>query len=51
MRNLYLVNCEGGPGPGTGFTSFVAGERGQRIVLKSGLLPDSIPSREVIIRK
>lgn len=51
MRNLYLINCEGGPGPGTGFTSFVAGERGQRIVLKSGLLPDSIPPREVIIRK
>ncbi|MFM6953932.1 MAG: PstS family phosphate ABC transporter substrate-binding protein [Sphingobacteriaceae bacterium] len=51
MRNLYLINCEGGPGPGTGFVSFVAGERGQRIVLKSGLLPDSIPPREVIIRK
>lgn len=51
MRNLYLINCEGGPGPGTGFVTFVAGERGQRIVLKSGLLPDSIPPREVIIRK
>lgn len=50
MRNLYLINCEGGPGPGTGFVTFVAGERGQRIVLKSGLLPDSIPPREVIIR-
>ena len=51
MRNLYLINCEGGPGPGTGFVTFVAGERGQRIILKSGLLPDSIPPREVIIRK
>jgi phosphate transport system substrate-binding protein len=51
MRNLYLINCEGGPGPGTGFVTFVAGERGQRIVLKSGLLPDSIPPREISIRK
>lgn len=51
MRNLYLINCEGGPGPGTGFVTFVAGERGQRLILKSGLLPDKIPSREIIIRK
>ncbi len=51
IRNLYLINCEGGPGPGTGFVTFVAGERGQRIILKSGLLPDSIPPREVIISK
>lgn len=50
-RSLYIVNCEGGPGLGTGFASFIAGERGQRIVLKSGLLPDSIPSREINIIK
>ena len=46
-RSLYIINCEGGAGLGTGFASFIAGERGQRIVLKSGLLPDSIPSREI----
>jgi len=50
-RDLYIINCEGGAGLGTGFASFVAGERGQRIVLKSGLLPDSIPSREINIVK
>jgi ABC-type phosphate transport system substrate-binding protein len=50
-RSLYIINCEGGPGLGTGFASFMAGERGQRIVLKSGLLPDSIPPREVNIIK
>jgi phosphate transport system substrate-binding protein len=49
-RELFIINCEGGPGPGAGFASFIAGERGQRIVLKSGLLPDKIPSREIIIR-
>lgn len=50
-RELYIINCQGRSGLGTGFASFIAGERGQRIVLKSGLLPDSVPSREVIIRK
>ena len=48
-RNLYIVNGEGKSGLGTGFATFIAGERGQRIVLKSGLLPDSLPSRQVII--
>jgi len=48
-RSLYVVNCEGGAGLGTGFATFVTGDRGQRIVLKSGLLPDSIPSREINI--
>lgn len=48
-RSLYIINCEGGAGLGTGFATFLAGDRGQRIVLKSGLLPDSIPSREINI--
>ncbi len=50
-RDLFIINCQGGPGLGNGFASFLAGEQGQRIVLKSGLLPDKIPPREVIIRK
>ncbi len=50
-RNLYIINGEARTGLGTGFASFLAGERGQRIVLKSGLLPDSIPSRQVIIKQ
>jgi phosphate transport system substrate-binding protein len=49
-RGLYVINCEPRNGLGIGFASFVAGERGQKIVLKSGLLPDSIPPREIIIR-
>lgn len=49
-RNLYIINCQGGSGLGGGFASFIAGEIGQRIVLKSGLLPDSIPPREILIR-
>ena len=50
-RELYIVNVTGARGLGFGFGSFVGGERGQRLVLKSGLLPDSIPPREIIIRK
>ncbi|MEJ6981654.1 substrate-binding domain-containing protein [Pedobacter sp. P351] len=49
-RELYIINCQGGSGVGTGFAAFLASERGQRIMLKAGLLPDSIPTREVIIR-
>lgn len=50
-RNLYIMNAQGGPGLGSGFAAFLYGEQGQRIVLKSGLLPDSLPPREVRIRK
>src|SRR5690606_29608376 len=48
-RDLYLINCQGVRGLGLGFSAFLAGERGQRIILKSGLLPDSIPAREINI--
>jgi phosphate transport system substrate-binding protein len=51
MRNLYIMNGQGGPGLGSGFAAFLYGEQGQRIVLKSGLLPDSLPPREVRIKK
>lgn len=50
-RNVYIINCQAGGGLGLGFASFLAGELGQRVVLKSGLMPDSIPPREIVIRK
>jgi len=50
-RPLYIINNTGRPGLGTGFASFILGERGQRIVLRSGLLPDSIPTREISFGK
>ncbi|TAH03503.1 MAG: phosphate ABC transporter substrate-binding protein [Sphingobacteriales bacterium] len=46
-RNLYIHNCQGSAGLGTGFASFLAGELGQRIILKAGLAPDSLPSRQL----
>lgn len=47
VRDLYLINCQGRAGLGTGFASFLASEMGQRIILKSGLAPDSLPSRKI----
>ncbi|WP_220763031.1 PstS family phosphate ABC transporter substrate-binding protein [Flavobacterium sp. UMI-01] len=49
-RDLFIINCQGYSGLGMGFASFVAGERGQRIILKSGLLPVRVPSRKILIR-
>jgi phosphate transport system substrate-binding protein len=49
-RHLYIVNCQGYAGLGRGFGLFLTGERGQRIVLKSGLLPERTPGRKIMIR-
>jgi phosphate transport system substrate-binding protein len=49
-RDLYIVNCQGYSGLGMGFGSFLSGERGQRIILKSGLVPKRAPSRKILIR-
>ncbi|MBF0693942.1 MAG: substrate-binding domain-containing protein [Flavobacterium sp.] len=49
-RDLFVVDCQGFAGLGKGFSSFIAGERGQRIILKSGLLPIRIPHRKIITR-
>ncbi|MEO5583173.1 MAG: hypothetical protein ABIR66_10805, partial [Saprospiraceae bacterium] len=38
-RDLYFVSTSGLNDVGMGFIAFVAGEIGQKIVLKSGLLP------------
>jgi len=51
IRNLYIVNCTGKMGLGTGFAYFMLGETGQRIILRSGILPNEIPGREVNIKK
>ncbi|RZJ69924.1 PstS family phosphate ABC transporter substrate-binding protein [Flavobacterium sp.] len=50
-RDLYIVNAQGYEGLGIGLASFMAGERGQRIILKSGLLPVRIPGRKISIKK
>lgn len=49
-RDLFIVNCQGTTGLGMGFASFLAGEIGQRIVLKSGMLPAVMPGRKILIK-
>lgn len=49
-RDLYIINCQGYSGLGIGFASFVGGDIGQRIILKSGLLPVRVPGRKLNIR-
>lgn len=48
-REVYMLLTEAKSGLGTGFVSFVANHKGQRIILKSGLAPHKVPAREVEI--
>jgi phosphate transport system substrate-binding protein len=46
-REVYIISKEAYAGLGTGLTAFIASERGQRIVLKFGLVPATMPVRLV----
>lgn len=48
-RKLYVLNYSNRDGLGMGFATYIGAFEGQRIVLKSGLLPVEMPSREVNI--
>lgn len=45
VREMIMHSRESFAGLGSGFVSFVAGEKGQRIILKSGLVPATMPIR------
>jgi phosphate transport system substrate-binding protein len=51
VREIYLISRETFSGLGSGFISWATGEQGQRIVLKSGLVPATMPIRLVQIKK
>lgn len=46
-RKLYLLNYQGRQGLGMGFATYINARDGQRIILKTGLLPSDIPTREI----
>lgn len=50
-REVYMINRQTYSGLAYGFTSFVAGNQGQLIVLRSGMVPATMPVRLVEIRK
>ncbi|HWS00488.1 MAG TPA: substrate-binding domain-containing protein [Prolixibacteraceae bacterium] len=49
-RSVYMINSEPRSGLSTGFVSFVASDKGQRIILKSGIVPAVAPTRIVNMR-
>lgn len=51
IRELFIIDVQGTTGLGKGISSFAASDRGQRIVLKSGLFPYTQPTREIIIKE
>lgn len=50
-RKINMVSRESFEGLGSGFISWFASEQGQRIVLKSGLVPATMPIRLLQIKK
>ncbi len=50
IRDVYMINRETFVGLGSGFVQFVAGDQGQRIILKMGMVPATMPVRLVKIR-
>jgi len=50
-RDVYIINAEPRNGLATGFMSFLASDRGQRIILKSGIIPAVAPVRIINVRK
>lgn len=49
-RKIRIINCQGSAGLGLGLAAFMAGDVGQRIILKSGLVPVNFPKREIVIK-
>jgi phosphate transport system substrate-binding protein len=50
-RDVYAIITDPRIGLCTGFASFIASDRGQRIILKSGILPASQPVRLIHVRE
>ncbi|HNW50868.1 MAG TPA: substrate-binding domain-containing protein [Prolixibacteraceae bacterium] len=49
-RDVYVIMTEPRISLNTGFSSFIVSDRGQRIILKSGLLPAIQPPREIHVK-
>jgi phosphate transport system substrate-binding protein len=51
VRKVYIISREARAGLASGFTAFVASDKGQRVVLKLGLVPATMPVRIVEINE
>ena len=50
IRDVYAVLTDPRMGLASGFTSFLTSDRGQRIILKAGILPATQPVRIVDVK-
>lgn len=50
-RDVYMINRQTRAGLGTGFVSFVAGEKGQRMMKMAGLIPATMQVRLIQVTK
>jgi phosphate transport system substrate-binding protein len=50
-RDVYMITRETFSGLGKGFIAFVAGDQGQRIVRRSGLVPATMPLRLIEVHR
>ena len=50
IRDIYAIDTEPRNGLATGFMAFITSDKGQRIILKSGILPANAPVRLVKVR-
>ena len=51
IREVVMISREARAGLASGFMAFTAGEKGQRVVLKAGLVPSTMPLRIVEINQ
>jgi phosphate transport system substrate-binding protein len=51
VREIYLISRETFAGLGSGFVNWACAEQGQRIVLKAGLVPATMPIRLVQVKR
>lgn len=50
IRPVNIIECSGKTTLSTGFASFCFNDQGQRIMMKTGILPFNMPERKVTIR-
>lgn len=51
IREVYAINRESFSGLGSGFVQWIASDQGQRVVLKMGLVPATMPIRLIKTKK
>lgn len=51
VRDVYFINRQTYTGLGLGLASFVAGEKGQTVIFRSGMVPATAPIRVVEFKK